>query len=115
MHRGASEPPPHAAFACSVCGFSVPEAEHGRRPSFNASIVFLEDAYYMRDPLAGDTARPVVLGGACAACERLVCASPRCSLFYAKRICTDCLQRPEIRAQLPQEVLPPPAPRGAPS
>ena len=33
--------------------------------------------------------------------ERQVCAAAKCSLFYTKRICADCLSRPEIAAQIP--------------
>ena len=33
--------------------------------------------------------------------ERQVCAAAKRSLFYTKRICADCLSRPEIAAQIP--------------
>lgn len=103
---GHSRAPPPRRFTCALCSFAVPEAEHGRRPSFNPSVAFLEETFYMRDPLAEDSTRPVVIGGTCAACGCDVCAAPRCSLFYAKRLCSACVQRPEIREQLPAELLP---------
>ena len=33
--------------------------------------------------------------------DRQVCAAAKCSVYYTKRICVDCLRRPEIAAQMP--------------
>lgn len=33
--------------------------------------------------------------------DRQVCAAAKCSLFYTKRVCADCLSRPEVAAQIP--------------
>lgn len=38
--------------------------------------------------------------------ERQVCAAAKCSVFYTKRICADCLSRPEIAAQMPSPAAP---------
>ena len=38
--------------------------------------------------------------------ERQVCAASKCSVFYTKRICADCLSRPEIAAQMPSPAAP---------
>ena len=38
--------------------------------------------------------------------ERQVCAATKCSVFYTKRICADCLSRPEIATQMPSPAAP---------
>ena len=52
-------------FRCSLCGFESHVASHGRQPHFNRSVVFLEDAYVIRNPGLGDPNRPLCLGGSC--------------------------------------------------
>ena len=91
-------------FRCSLCEFECTADYVGRTPPWNRSIVFIEEAYVVRDPL-GDAAHPVCVGAACAACGKQVCAMPACSLFYAKRICMACARTPAVQEQLPAEVL----------
>mmetsp|Transcript_3851 Transcript_3851/g.8680 ORF Transcript_3851/g.8680 Transcript_3851/m.8680 type:complete len:146 (+) Transcript_3851:118-555(+) len=92
-------------FSCCRCGFESHVDYHGRTPPFNRSIVFLEGVFLIRSPM-GDANRPLCLGGTCVVCERQVCAAAKCSVFYTKRICADCLSRPEIAAQMPSPAAP---------
>lgn len=102
-------------FQCALCGFSACAQYYGRRPPFNPHIAFLEDCYIIRDPLASDASRPVCLGSECAECRRVVCAGPRCSVFYRRRLCAACTQETAVRQTLPAEMLGqlPPAPASA--
>lgn len=57
----------------------------------------------MKDPFVDQAANaPLVLGGVCAACDKIVCVSPSCSLFYARRICATCCAR--LKDALPVEL-----------
>ena len=97
-HRSESKP---QRFQCALCGFESHVNYFGRKPPFNRGVVYLEDAFVIRNPGLGDPSRPLCLGSHCVVCERVVCAASRCSLFYTKRICTSCLKRPEVAAQVP--------------
>ena len=99
-------------FRCSSCAFECVADYVGRTPPWNRSIVFIEEAYVVRDPL-GDAAHPVCVGATCAACDKPVCAMPLCSLFYAKRICMTCARLPAVQQQLPAEILQAIAPASA--
>lgn len=100
------------SFLCALCGFESHVNYFGRKPPFNRGVVFLEDAFVIRNPGLGDPNRPLCLGSHCVVCERVVCAASRCSLFYTKRICTLCLKRPEVAAQVPSPPTTAKAPAG---
>ena len=107
-------PPPPLRFTCALCGYESHVNYVGRTPPFNRSVVYLEEAYVIRNPGNGDPNRPLCLGSACVVCERIVCAGPSCSIFFTKRLCTDCCKRSEVAAQLPAGMAaakPPPAAR----
>ena len=99
-------------FLCVLCGFESHVSYFGRKPPFTRSVVYLEDAFVIRNPGLGDPNRPLCLGSHCVVCERVVCAASRCSLFYTKRICTSCLKRPEVAAQVPRPPTAAKAPAG---
>lgn len=77
------------ALRCAECGFEADAEYCGRAPPFQPGLVYLEDVYLRRDPFTAD-ARPLCLGGQCAACKRIVCCDVGCSLFYARRFCVSC-------------------------
>lgn len=55
---------------------------------------YTEDVYVRRDPFSTDPRPlPLAVAGECSLCHRTVCIGGHCSLFYAKRFCTECVQR----------------------
>lgn len=51
----------------------------------------LEEAYVARDPFDPGL-QPLILGSHCSSCNKVVCVSATCSIFYCKRFCLDCVR-----------------------
>lgn len=78
-------------FKCELCGLSSKFDYRGTKPPFLKSILLMEAAYVVRDPFSA-SAGMITLGSDCSKCNRTVCLSVGCSLFYWKRFCMDCVQ-----------------------
>lgn len=97
-------------FHCHLCGMHQLCNYHGHSPPF-APVVRLPAAFYVKkNPFAPPPSvdRPsaeyyLLLGGDCAHCDRQVCRSGACSVFYAGR--TTCLPCAELwLAEFPTEM-----------
>ena len=103
------------SFECALCGWATLHVDYfGRKPPFNKSIVYLEDCFVIQDPI-GDPMRPVCVGSVCVVCERQVCTAGRCSTFYTKRFCSECLRKEEVLRYLPASLQPRERPAAAAS
>eukprot|EP00698_Gefionella_okellyi_P001021 TRINITY_DN10885_c0_g1_i1.p1 TRINITY_DN10885_c0_g1~~TRINITY_DN10885_c0_g1_i1.p1 ORF type:complete len:279 (+),score=2.06 TRINITY_DN10885_c0_g1_i1:73-909(+) len=115
MHRAQEQ---LDEFFCEVCGFYSVYDYHGRNPPYQQQEVFFEDAYLLRDPYVTEAPRPICLGGTCSICNKCVCVSAKCSVFYTKRFCLPCVRKnaSEFPAEVTKEALsapdrlPPPRP-----
>ncbi|EER14349.1 hypothetical protein Pmar_PMAR028051, partial [Perkinsus marinus ATCC 50983] len=47
----------------------------------------------------------IVLGGECSSCGRKVCTDNRCSVFYKKRYCRECIMKDPRNLDLPPPLL----------
>lgn len=84
-----SSPPPH--FKCEHCQLDEIYDYFGRSPPWSTRTILLENAYIMKDPFSLPQKRQVlIIGAKCSMCERNVCMSPKCSLFFSKRFCKHC-------------------------
>mmetsp|Transcript_21306 Transcript_21306/g.36588 ORF Transcript_21306/g.36588 Transcript_21306/m.36588 type:complete len:108 (-) Transcript_21306:725-1048(-) len=86
-------------FVCNSCQFYSHCDYFGRKPPFFPRMVFLEEAYVIRDPFCPEP-RPVFLGAHCVSCKEAVC--PNCSVFYGVRFCLSCANK--TMEALPDEV-----------
>ena len=96
-------------FTCAQCQFTAIYEYFGKTPKYSPRLMsvyisnpsptftdeafsFLEDTYTVRDPFSppDDIQRCIGLGSHCAVCNRTVCISTNCSLFYTRRFCRDC-------------------------
>lgn len=78
-------------FTCIKCGLKEHYFYKGKYPPFNKKISFLEDSYVMKDPFSPPNKHQVLLlGSDCCLCNKAVCQSPDCSIFYTKRFCRSC-------------------------
>ncbi|XP_041348313.1 cysteine-rich DPF motif domain-containing protein 1-like [Gigantopelta aegis] len=93
-------------FICSVCNFDTAYNYFGKKPPFAKSLVLLEDAYVMKDPFSTEGGI-ITLGSHCSLCQKPVCLSNECSLFFTKRFCIDCakLHMSEFPIEIKQELL----------
>jgi len=51
----------------------------------------LEEGYLLPDPFSLSRT-PLLVGARCSLCDKDVCASPKCSLFYCRRFCGACVR-----------------------
>ncbi|XP_051977096.1 cysteine-rich DPF motif domain-containing protein 1 [Xyrauchen texanus] len=79
-------------FTCELCELSSPYSFYGQKPPNTRAIVLLEECYGMRDPFSPDKEKFLVLGSKCCVCNKMVCVSTDCSLFYTKRFCLPCVR-----------------------
>ncbi|XP_073423796.1 cysteine-rich DPF motif domain-containing protein 1 isoform X1 [Dendrobates tinctorius] len=97
---------PQGIFECQLCRLSVPYSYFGQKPPNTRSIILLEECYVTRDPFMPDKEKFLILGSPCSLCQRVVCVSTDCSLFYSKRFCLPCVTKnkdafpPEIQQDL---------------
>lgn len=89
------------SFTCDNCKFSVKYDYFGKKPPFSKTTIVLEDAYIMRDPFT-DESKCIILGSHCAICNRVLCVSQGCSIFYLKRFCLECVNA--NKDQFPAEI-----------
>lgn len=80
-------------FTCTKCGLQERYFYKGRNPPSNKKIVFLEDCYVMKDPFSPPNKNQfLLLGSECSLCNKAVCQSPNCSIFYTRRFCRSCAE-----------------------
>lgn len=78
-------------FTCYVCGMNEKYTYFGRRPKFAPDYSFLEDVYLLKDPFSSPNQKSFLfLGSHCCLCNKMVCQSQECSLFFSKRFCLNC-------------------------
>jgi len=78
-------------FTCNICKSEFPYEYFGTKPPFHPRVIFLEEVYAMKDPFTPEP-KPLCLGSLCSLCQSSVCVSPKCSLFYTKRFCFQCVK-----------------------
>ena len=80
-------------FKCSQCGMLEQAHYKGTTPPFSRKIELKYPSYVMKDPFSPPGKGEVlILGADCAICERTVCISKECSIFYLKMYCLQCVQ-----------------------
>mmetsp|Transcript_23968 Transcript_23968/g.31183 ORF Transcript_23968/g.31183 Transcript_23968/m.31183 type:complete len:117 (-) Transcript_23968:282-632(-) len=93
---------------CSHCELEYPFDYVGRQPPYAPEIIFLEDAYCLKDVANQDTLErcAIFIAAPCSCCKKVVCASPHCSIFYSKRVCAACVksETTNIKTLLPCEL-----------
>lgn len=56
-----------------------------------------EPGYYVKDNASelaqGEKNQYIFIGSKCSDCERTVCISPECSIYYTKRYCMECAKK----------------------
>jgi len=95
-------------FTCRECGKEWHFDFFGHKPPFAPLLVFLEEAYVMRDPFPNPKQHSkqqaaLFLGSKCSVCKEDVCQGKQCSLFYAKRFCMTCAA--SNKQHFPTEIL----------
>uniref|UniRef100_A0A2C9KLZ3 Cysteine-rich DPF motif domain-containing protein 1 n=1 Tax=Biomphalaria glabrata TaxID=6526 RepID=A0A2C9KLZ3_BIOGL len=93
-------------FSCTTCDFTVDYHYKGRKPPFANCILLHEECYVLKDPFSSSGGF-VTVGGLCSMCNRDVCLSNGCSLFYTQRFCTNCSVKhiQEFPHELQQEIM----------
>lgn len=78
-------------FKCSSCNINEKAHYKGTNPPFSRNIVLKYPSYVMKDPFSPPGKGEIlVLGADCNICEKSVCISKNCSIFYHKTYCLDC-------------------------
>lgn len=91
---GETEEDPGGVVSCSKCNFEERYHYKGKKPPFAKSFVFLEDAYIMKDPFSPPgKGQCLMIAGDCSMCNKSVCCSSECSIFYVKRFCMSCVRK----------------------
>lgn len=92
-------------FLCHLCQLRVKYDYFGTKPPFAKSFTLLEDTYVMKDPFSSEMGM-ISLGSHCSSCQKSVCASGDCSIFYTKRFCLPCVQNKieEFPVEIQQEL-----------
>lgn len=81
-------------FICSSCSMVEKVHYKGSTPPFSRNIVLKYPSYVMKDPFSPPGKGEIlILGSDCASCEKPVCISKECSIFYLKTYCLDCALR----------------------
>lgn len=90
---------PKIEFKCEICAFSERCHYKGKRPPFANKIELIEESYVMKDPFSpppgahstkSNSEYFIVIGAHCMDCDRMVCKSSECSIFYTKTFCLSC-------------------------
>lgn len=96
-------------FICSNCDLEEKAHYKGIKPPFSRNIVLRYPSYVMKDPFSPPGKGEIlVLGSDCALCDKPVCISRECSVFYLKTYCLDCANKNietlplEIRSRIVQ-------------
>ncbi|XP_078474643.1 cysteine-rich DPF motif domain-containing protein 1 isoform X2 [Lampetra planeri] len=82
-----------AQFVCTVCKLHAPYNYYGRKPFYAKALELKEDSYTCQDPFETERGQLLVLGSNCSLCQRVVCTSQDCSLFYTRRFCLECIKQ----------------------
>ncbi|KAJ0173739.1 hypothetical protein K1T71_010888 [Dendrolimus kikuchii] len=78
-------------FRCALCNVNEKVHYKGTTPPFSRNIVLKYPSYIMKDPFSPPGKGEIlVLGADCSVCDRPVCVSKHCSLFFVKTFCLDC-------------------------
>lgn len=78
-------------FNCSSCNLNEKVHYKGTKPPFSRNIIFKYPSYVMKDPFSPPGKGEVLMLGAdCAICNKAVCISKECSIFYTKLFCFSC-------------------------
>lgn len=90
-------------FECLVCGEVYKYRTFCKGRNDKTQCLLLEEVFHMDDPFEESSKVPFVVGGICTLCNKTVCVDPKCSVFYTKRFCLECVKRnPE---SFPKELL----------
>ncbi|KAI5643122.1 cysteine-rich domain-containing protein [Phthorimaea operculella] len=94
-------------FNCLSCNMNEKAHYKGTNPPFSRNVVLKYRSYIMKDPFSPPGKGEIlVLGSDCQLCEKQVCLSKTCSVFYGKTYCLDCVHKSldkfpvEIRSKL---------------
>uniref|UniRef100_S4NLM1 Cysteine-rich DPF motif domain-containing protein 1 n=1 Tax=Pararge aegeria TaxID=116150 RepID=S4NLM1_9NEOP len=80
-------------FKCSSCGMAEGAQYKGTNPPFSRKIELKYPSYVMKDPFSPPGKGEIlVLGGDCVMCQKAVCISKQCSIFYLKTYCLECVR-----------------------
>ncbi|KAM7294802.1 cysteine-rich DPF motif domain-containing protein 1 [Ixodes scapularis] len=75
-------------FVCDVC--NMREKYHVETDAIKRlELRFLEKVYLIKDG-TGEDIGGFAVGSHCSECDRCVCLSSECSVFYTRRFCKDC-------------------------
>lgn len=79
-------------FKCTSCNMDEKAHYKGTTPPFSRNIVLKYPSYVMKDPFSPPGKGEIMVFGAdCAICNKPVCISKECSLFYLKTYCLSCV------------------------
>lgn len=94
-------------FKCTACGMTEEAHYKGTNPPFSRKIELKHPSYVMKDPFSPPGKGEIlVLGGDCDLCQKPVCISKQCSMFYLKTYCLECVRSsldkfpPELTSKL---------------
>lgn len=88
------EPPILHEFVCTYCNLNEKANYKGTSPPFSRNIDLKYPSYVMKDPFSPPGKGEIlVLGADCAGCDKPVCISKECSVFYLKMYCLGCAQK----------------------
>ncbi|XP_075458840.1 cysteine-rich DPF motif domain-containing protein 1 [Ascaphus truei] len=93
---------PKGIFECHLCKLSAPYTYFGQKPPNTHSVILLDECFVMKDPFTPNKEKFLILGSQCSVCERPVCVSTECSLFYSRRFCLPCVI--QHREEFPPEI-----------
>lgn len=80
-------------FKCSQCGLFEEAHYKGTNPPFSRKIELKYPSYIMKDPFSPPGKGEIlILGADCVMCNKTVCISKQCSIFYFKTYCVECVQ-----------------------
>lgn len=80
-------------FQCTNCSFKENYHYYGKQPPFSNKIKLKEDSYVMKDPFSlPNKCRIFILGSNCSVCSKVTCSSLKCSIFFTKRFCHQCIR-----------------------
>ncbi|CAK1583473.1 unnamed protein product [Parnassius mnemosyne] len=80
-------------FTCTSCSLSEKAHYKGTKPPFSRNIVLKYPSYVMKDPFSPTGKGEILmLGSDCSICDRPVCISKDCSIFYKQIFCLNCAQ-----------------------
>lgn len=91
-------------FKCTECGMNEEVHYKGVSPPFSRKIQLKYPSYVMKDPFSPPGKGEIlILGADCAICDKAVCVSKECSIFYLKTYCLKCVQN--SMDKFPKEVI----------